>query len=106
MMRLVSLALVALLALPARALDCDPGDEACILAVEVHEVTHERDAARANVDRLTRELTACRATQGVCEGLVVPAPAVKPAPYPWPVIVATGSLGVVAGIILGLKLAR
>ena len=55
---------------------------------------------QARTDRLTRELAACRATQGAC-------PALPPAaPYPWRDVAAVLTGGVAAGIILGVLLVK
>lgn len=101
---LLSGVLVITFSTAARAVNCAPTDEACILAVEVHELTAERDTERARVARVTAELTACRATQGACQ------PLPPPEPYPWRDVVTafTGgvAVGVVAWAVVSLALSR
>ena len=55
---------------------------------------------QARTDRLTRELAACRSTQGACAALP---PA---APYPWRDVAAVLTGGVAVGIILGVLLSK
>lgn len=94
MTRLVATALVALLALPARAADCQPGDDACGLAVAVIRLDADLAVEQARTDRLTRELAACRATQGACQ------PLPPPDAYPWRDVVTAGAVGVAVGVVL------
>jgi hypothetical protein len=93
--RAAALALAMLLALPARAEPCPPGDELCELADEVIRLDADLDVARLRVDALTRTLA-------LCEARTCPPP---PAPSLWPVV-ASGAVGVALGVILAGLLAR
>lgn len=101
--------LLAITPSTARA-DCrqaEAPDEVTCAKADVRLWVSKRTEAEADLaleqaltDRLTRELAACRETQGACEPRPTPA-----APYPWNTVVTVGVVGVAVGVVLGVVLA-
>lgn len=95
-MRAAAVLCVLALASPCRGADCAPEDDACHLALGLEACKTLKTEAETVSARLEGDLKAC-------EARTCPPPAV-PSVAPW--LVAAGAVGLVAGVLVGVVVAR